>query len=193
MRRYRRALRCILSALFIFYPATSLIAQSSEQELRSQLLNKVFFLRDRWSGLTLKFTAQGTLDRGSRQVPFTLAGVQISDIRLRPDELTIQGNRIGIRFDRDVPHGMMLKPITIHIVRPGDGDYLPALHAIFAKNLAEMTDSAPDYWKPYLSQHFPSPGTAAEPTPSAETDAEHLAASVSPPELLKKGKPDVHR
>jgi len=156
MRRYRVVRHfafCWLALLFVPF----VHAQKTQADLNARLLNKPLFLRDTWYADKLEFDPHGQLLGDSKRVAFTLAGIDVTDVKLSSSGLTIWGHRMGIVFDKDAPQRISLQPITISIAGPTNWDYAEALDSIFVTDLSHMRPFVPSYWQQYLAKHFPSP------------------------------------
>src|SRR6185437_157646 len=99
MRRYRVVRHfafCWLALLFVPF----VHAQKTQADLNARLLNKPLFLRDTWYADKLEFDPHGQLLGDSKRVAFTLAGIDVTDVKLSSSGLTIWGHRMGIVFDK---------------------------------------------------------------------------------------------
>jgi TonB family protein len=78
---------------------------TTEDELKSQLLGKTFYLRGQYSDDQLHFDTQGRLDGSSPKSSFTLAVIQIDKISLSKHKLEAHGVRYGLCIKERGPAG----------------------------------------------------------------------------------------
>lgn len=83
-------------SLFGLLSSVARYAQSNESELRTRLFKKPLFLRGHWVDDKLAFDTRGNLLGDSKSVIFTLAGIDVSAVKLSSRELTITGKRMGL-------------------------------------------------------------------------------------------------
>jgi TonB family protein len=196
-------MRPILTVLLAFLVAPCCVtAQKSEADLRARLLHQPLYLRGQWSGDTLDFDPAGNLKGASAPVSFTLSGIDVQSAKLTSNELVLVGQRVGLEFDKDVSRRVDLKlrgklgttkpeQMTLKIERPTDGDFNPALDAIFTGNLAEMVPLLPGYWQAFAQKHL-LPAGSPQATPVggvAPVPPLRIGGGVSPPRLLTKVDP----
>jgi TonB family protein len=195
-------MRCALTALLVFLVLPScLVAQKTEADLRTRLLKKPLYLRGEWNSDKLAFDAAGHPDKTLPPVSFTLAGVDIRSVKLTAKELVLDGQRVGLEFDKDVPKrvglvvrdstgGTSPQTMTIRIQTPTDGDFTAALDAIFVDSLADLVPQFPSYWQAFAQEHLLPPGTSAAPAhdaaPAAAAGTEQPAGTAKP---FKMGGP----
>lgn len=172
--------------------------QSTEPEIKARLRDKPLYLRGCWRDTHLSFDADGKLVGQSLPVSFTLSGFDFRSAHLKKDKLQIEGTRIGVEFIKDKPQRVSLdQTIRVDIALPANGDFAPALDAIFADGLAELAPVLPPYWQRWAKSKLlpPDPGDAAEaetpvprtgpPKQSATGDAalRQMGGSVQAPRL----------
>jgi len=75
------------------------IAEMSEQELRSRLVGRPLFLRGLWLDESLHFNMDGDLVGQSPKGSFTLCGVLIDHIHVTKKTVEMEGIRWGIHFE----------------------------------------------------------------------------------------------
>jgi len=185
MRRYRVVRHfafCWLALLFVPF----VHAQKTQADLNARLLNKPLFLREKWVNDKLKFDAQGQLLGKSDRVVFTLAGIDVTKVKLSSGQLKISGRRVGVIFEHDVPRRVALDDMSLEIAAPADGDYTQALDAIFVDDLAHMRPFVPSWWQQYLAEHFSS-GSPAVNEPKSR--ARKVGGAVKSPVLLSHSEP----
>ncbi len=200
----------VLALLVFLVVPPFLVAQKTEADVRARLVNQPLYLRWLWSGDELAFDHTGKLEGTSAEVSFTLAGVDIQSVKLTKKELVLEGQRVGLEFNHDVPTRVGLvvretpgstKPekMTIRIERPADGDFTAALDLIFADSIAELAPGFPPYWRRFAEQHLLPAGTVAAPVsaaaagspaqPSETAKMRRIGGGVTPPRLLTKVDP----
>jgi len=185
MRRYRVVRHfafCWLALLFVPF----VHAQKTQADLNARLLNKPLFLREKWVNDKLKFDAQGQLLGKSDRVVFTLAGIDVTKVKLSSGQLNISGRRVGVIFEHDAPRRVALDDMSLEIAAPSDGDYTHALDAIFVDDLAHMRPFVPSWWQQYFAEHFSSDSPAVsvpKPPPGK------VRGAVKPPVLLSHAEP----
>ena len=133
----------------------ALHAQSTEDAIRARLKDKPLYLRGFWGNNKLSFDSTGHLIGKSSPVSFTLAGFNLERVRLQRGRLILDGGRMGLEFPHGKPQRVPLEQIMhIEIATNADGDYGPALDAIFVDGLADLTPMVPFYWSKFAHEHF---------------------------------------
>jgi TonB family protein len=200
-------MRWILTALLTFLLPSCLVAQRTEADLRARLINKPLYLRGEWSRDKLAFDDAGHPEKLVAPVTFTLAGVDIQSVKLSAKELVLEGRRMGLEFEKDVPKrvGLMERVglgsaspemMTIRIKMPADGDFTTALDAIFVDGLADLVPQLPAFWQTFARRHFLPSETARDPAPAAGRQPAETAklprigGGVSAPRLVTKVDPE---
>jgi TonB family protein len=206
-------MRLILTALLAFLVAPScLVAQKTEADLRTRLIDKPLYLRGEWGADTLAFDDAGHLVGAVAPVPFTLAGVDVRSAKLTAKELVLEGQRVGLEFDKDVPKrvGLVVREksgktspeeVTIRIQTPADGDFTAGLDAIFTESIADLVPQLPPFWQRFAQQHLLPPGASAAPVadsgpavggvlqPPTTARPRRIGGGVTQPQLLTKVDP----
>jgi TonB family protein len=211
-------LRCLLALLSACALVPALHAQSSESDLKARLMDKPLYLRGCWRDDTLQFDSSGQLKRSSGVVSFTLGGFDLKTLHLKKDKLVLEGRRVGLELGDNkqlrVPLnvGKLGSPedesIHIDIAASPNGDYGPALDAIFADGLAELAPSLPSYWRVYATKNFipvdsavPSSTKSLAPTKSdpiqqssgsPETKPGRVGPGVKAPTILRMTEPEFN-
>ncbi len=187
--------------------------QTSVQAVAERLIGKQLFLRGFWANNTLKFDAQGRIQTASDRVSFTESGIDVRSVRVNGNSLLIEGQRMALEFlpndeMRRVPAKTDEAPgvISVEIDGDGTGNFEKALDTVFAKDLATLTPSLPQYWQAYAMQHFlPITTEAEDPAPARiegtgvrfenesfaprEKSAVHVGGAVKPPTLIRTYNP----
>jgi hypothetical protein len=177
--------------------------------LRGRLIGKPLYLRGQWSSDKLAFDSAGDLKGTSAPGSFTLSGIEIKSVALTPTGLVLDGQRVGLEFDQNVPHRVGLvvrgrfgakKPeaMTLEIEAPANGDFTAALDAMFADSISDLLPLLlPPYWQAFAQKYLLKAGSprtaAATATPAHPSDAAkhaRLGGPVSAPSLLTKVDPD---
>jgi len=153
------------SLLAVLCCATCCSGQSTAPEIKARLKDKPLYLRGCWRDTHLSFDAEGKLVGQSLPVSFTLSGFKFRSAHLKKDKLQVEGTRIGVEFIKEKPQRVSLgQTIKIDIALPANGDFAPALDAIFADGLAELAPVLPPYWQRWAKSKLlpPDPGDAAK-------------------------------
>jgi len=176
--------------------------------LRGRLIGKPLYLRGQWSSDKLAFDSAGDLKGTSAPGSFTLSGIEIKSVALTPTGLVLDGQRVGLEFDQNVPHRVGLvvrgrfgakKPeaMTLEIEAPANGDFTAALDAMFADSISDLLPLLPPYRQAFAQKYLLKAGSprtaAATATPAHPSDAAkhaRLGGPVSAPSLLTKVDPD---
>jgi TonB family protein len=173
-----------------------------------RLLHKPLFLRTLPGDDNLKFDGEGKSRNSYKVVPFSVAGIDVTKVELSFGRLFIEGQRVGLVFDENgnmsrlpltvASYDKNVKPekISIMIDRTTDGDFGPALDAVFAPSLADLIPAMPEYWQAYAQQYF-SAKAAAEPASDAPKRArfrrmdgvQAISGSMKPPSVATKVAP----
>jgi TonB family protein len=198
--------RYLLSLCCIFSFSSLLQAQTSEADIKARLADKPLYLRGGWSDDTLRFDSSGKLEGGSAPLTFTLSGFELIALHLQPDKLVMEGRRIGLELAEDKQKRVPLKvgkkgrrvdeSMLIEVATSPNGDYGPALNAIFANGLAEVAPSLPFFWTAYAAKYFTLQNSSvATPSSMASNPDRQTACSpdikplrlggpIKPPKLL---------
>ncbi|HEY6444947.1 MAG TPA: energy transducer TonB [Acidobacteriaceae bacterium] len=122
-----------------------------------------------WAGSELDFDAQGNLIGQADKLPFGLSAIQVKQVSLSDAALTISGTRAGLDFEdmsrKDGEWHLTARPIDkkekpkviVTIARDPShpGALTAALLRVFSVGIDdELTQSAPDYWRDWLIEHF---------------------------------------
>jgi len=165
----------------------ALRAQSTQQAIEARLKGHPLYLRGQWKQDKLQFDLSGTTSSRAVSAPFTLCGMDVKRIVLAGDHLEVDGDRVGVEFDRDNPKRVSLhKKIAIDVTGSLGADYGPALDKIFADGLTALVPAMPFYWQKYAQAHLLGPplaSLASVPDPPAPRPA---------PQLLKLLPPNGH-
>jgi TonB family protein len=206
-------LRCTLAFLCACSFAVPTHAQSTEADLNARLMGKPLYLRGFWRDDTLHFDPTGHLRGTSGPVTFTLSGFDLKNVHLKQNKLILEGNRVGLEFSDNKQKRVTLRvgdwqhpedeALHIEIDANPNGDYGPALNAIFVEGIANLVPSLPFYWKNYARKNFipadaaPTAQPAPETSPSAETTQEtkpsRIGGGVTAPRLLHSAEPTFTR
>jgi TonB family protein len=199
MPRTTSASPYILALLCLCILTPKLQAQSTETDIKTRLIDKPLYLRGFWKTNKLRFDSNGQLVGKSDNIAFTLGGFNLKSVHLKPGELILDGNRVGLELIDNQQERVSLKDsIHIEIAASPTGNYGPALDAIFADGLANLTPSLPDYWQKYARENFLSTNTTPPATPvsaiqpsTSDPDEKPLmvGGGVAPPKLLTSPAP----
>jgi len=191
----------------------SLVGQKTEDDLRARLIQQPLYLRGQWGSDKLAFDGAGHLVGTATQVTFTLSGVEIGSVKLTRKGLVLEGQRVGLEFNKDVSKrvGLVLRDLAgvspekvmLQIQKPADGDFTAALDTIFTGSIAGLDDPLPEYWQPFAQKHLlPAAVPAATGTVSAAgADASRppspglapmrrIGGGVTAPKVLTQAEPE---
>jgi TonB family protein len=202
--------RCILALICVCSFAN---AQSTEADLKLRLMDKPLYLRGFWRDDILHFDSNGQLRGTSGPVTFTLSGFDLKKVHLKQNKLILEGNRVGLEFSDNKQKRVTLQvgdwrhhedeSMHIEIDADPNGDYGPALDAIFVEGIADLVPSLPFYWKNYARKNFlpaaaaptdqPAPGTpsSVQTTPQ-ESKPQRIGGAVTAPRLLRTAEPQFN-
>ena len=178
-------------AVLLSLVAPSAAKAQDESTLAARLVLKPLYLRGSWGPDKLHFDGNGQPLAAPGTVPFTLAAIIISKIRLRGNHLYIQGKRVGIIFNLDgsiTRVALSAKDnVQIEIDAPPDGDFSAALDAVFTGEIGRIPAASEGPWKGYALIHWSfassvPTGNPAQPDPERDE-------SVQPPRALKTSDP----
>lgn len=186
MTRAYRALCLLLAFAFLVASVTSpLFAQSTEAGIIARLKNKPLYIRGFWSDDSLNFDGDGDLTKPSQRSPFSVNGFSFRSLELKNGFLKLSGGPMGTEFRKDGPKCVNLpgNKRTITITAPPDGDFGPALDAIFADGLKALAPTMPAYWQAWARKTYPEAfpaGITAPPDKGADHGTDG-STSESPP------------
>lgn len=176
-------------------------AQSIESDLNLRLKGKPLYLRGFWSDDNLHFDSTGQMIGGSSDpLTFTLSGFDLKVVRLQPNKLILEGQRVGLELVDGKQKRVPLKfraqrrlkddVMSIEIDANPKGDYGPALDAIFVEGIADLVPSLPIYWKNYAQKNFLS-ATAGPVLPTASAQVpRRIGGGITPPKVLHSVEPE---
>lgn len=216
IRQPLRARLVVSTAILLASFAHACRGQTTEAAILTQLKDKPLFLRGCWHGDNLSFDHNGKPTQPYAPQSFTLSGIDVAKVRLGPDSLEIQGQRVGLEFGKRGPERVRLKwrhyngKVVIRIaVQPGQ-EFGQALSAVFAPDLPTLIPSMEQYWfevgKQYVRDSTSDDQAADENTANAADTTSapppaapqgparrgpmHVGASVKPPVLLSQEDPE---
>jgi TonB family protein len=181
-----------LALLFLVALATPLLAQSTPDAIAARLKDRPLYIRNFWSDDTLHFDGNGDLATPSKRTPFTLDGFNFLSLKLKDGVLTITGQVVGVEFKDDKPERVNLPRLKriIEITAPANGDFGPALDAIFADGIEALAPSLPEYWQRWVRKTYPAAYSAAADgggvTQSSTSPVKKVGGSVSAPQILHR-------
>ena len=187
----RMFLRSICRLVFVCAISGSLFAQSSEDALRARLLNKPLDLRGLWQYDKLHFDSGGKLLGKPHELPFTLCGINVTGVTLKPTGLVLEGQRVGLLFEKLGPTRIVLPnartPERMHleIDAPANKDYTAALDAIFADDLPPLVPILPPEWQRFAGKFLLKDSEQPPPLEGVR----QVGGGVSPPRLLSSVDP----
>jgi TonB family protein len=183
--------------IFLFCLPIALPAQTTEADLKSRLMGRPLYLRGFWRDNKLHFDSTGHLLGSSAPLTFTLSGFDLKSAQIKPDKLILWGERVGLEFSGNkqtrVPLG---DSIHIEIDAIPNGDYGPALDAIFVDGLAALVPSLPSYWKTYAVKNFLPAIDATSPAASTTLPTQNgkparIGGKITAPRVLSQVEPPL--
>jgi TonB family protein len=167
-------------------------AQTTVEAIKARLVGQPLYLRGSWVEDDLHFDANGAPEKKYHGGIFTEGGIDVSRVSLAPGKLHIEGQRVGLIFENQIPKRVKLGgknytgQINIEVQSPVDGDFGKALTEIFAPDLTSLVPAMPFFWQYYAQNHLlasngqikPSPATPeaarpTDPTPSGNAILSH--------------------
>lgn len=176
---------CWASLLCTLLPLT-IQAQTTEADIKARFMDKPLYLRGWWRNDNLHFGPSGRLINDSKLITFTLGGFDLKKIQIKKDKLVLEGTRVGLELAQgQITRVPLHESIKIEVDTAPNGNYFPALDAIFVDGLAGLVPSMPTYWQDYAKKNFPPPSLA---TPATEP-----VASLRPDPLLEIPHPSAQK
>lgn len=175
--------------------------QTTEQSIAAKLQQGPFvLLRGMYAGDKLNFDVQGNLIGQADRLPFGLSAVLVKRVVLTDTELTVNGRREGLEFQKlPVKHGVRqliaapvdrkgMANVTVTVAR--DPTHPEALETALARVFSIGIDgavalNAPEYWRFWLVNEIHPELKAQLPAPLKANNGPgtHLTGKVSPPRL----------
>ena len=169
--QWRRLSLLFLLGLALVPHAAALPEDNPEEALNAQFNDKVLVLLHPSGEESLKFNAEGVPVNSQPLGPWTIfAGVHIKKIRLTPDRLRLEGQRVFYHFaanrlaafdfnlfkNRKEPPCRPFVDIEIKLDQPlGSADQAQAILAkIFAFSKKDFVESLPEFWRAYATRNF---------------------------------------
>lgn len=155
----------LLAATFLF--ACAVVAFASDQlgdALNHQYKDHIYTLRQPMTLPTQQYDSQGNSPTASALGPWTIYGrMQIKNIKLEKTRVIVEGQRIGMEFDRaakilvPVPLKDKIK-LEISLAQPLDSadQAHTVLSYVFAFSKDDFLASVPALWRQYLTDNLES-------------------------------------
>jgi TonB family protein len=173
-----------------FLSTFSLQAQSTEAELKTQLMHKPLYVRGCWRHDQLHFDSNGVLTSASSPITFTLCGFDLKTLHLKNDKLVLEGVRAGLELADDKVKRISLgEDMRIEIDANPKNDYGPALNSIFVSNLEDLVPSMPFYWQNYAKKHFVPSATPSESSEASDNKPQRIGGAITAPVLIRSAPP----
>jgi TonB family protein len=160
--------------------------QPLDQVLTAQYHGRVMALRHFLKIDTQEYGADGSTIRAGQEGSWTLYGrIAIEKISVDEQQLIVTGKRVPCFFARsgdlvwlpeDRKHRGKPVRITVRLQRPlaSADDAQGIIGKVFAQTTADMLDSVPDYWRPYLEKQFGIGAGSKEVAGSAKPETPNL-------------------
>ncbi len=166
--------------------------QTTEPEIASRLVGHPLYLRGCWDGYDLKFDSAGNPAQSYNPAAFTTSGMDVTKVRLRGDVLRLEGQRVGLQFDKNGNMSRVkITRMKLEIAAPPDLNFGPALDAIFATDLAEVPFAHAMYWRRFGAGRW-LPAAAAPPdnaTASTSAQVQHVGQRCDCPTRAEERRP----
>ncbi len=152
----------VLLALLGVSPASVVPQQTQdlkriEEGLKAATVGKVLTLRGFYRGDQLRFNPDGTLIDGGKPGPWTLYGkIQVTNVRVKPQELEIEGNRLFLLYEENQGWKQLSSGQTVRVkidyaaTAELETEIRPSLRRVFLAPGETMADIAPPYWRRFL-------------------------------------------
>jgi len=139
--------------------------QGLEKDLQTNYVGKYWIIRGFYGGGNLVFDTDGRLSRGEAPESWTLAGVEITDLRLHEADVEIQGKRVGYLYDpkksafihkyrgiySDKPPQVETVKITLQIPASArEGTIRQAIESALIAENQDLSPEVPGYWRGYV-------------------------------------------
>jgi TonB family protein len=155
-------MRFVVSLLWLFFFAALAVGTADtndlEQALRAELKGKVLLLRGFPVEDDLEFDSNFHPKRTTKVGSWTLAKIDIYDVRLKHDRVEISGNRVTVGRDektQEFTHYKLSETIHIKVDVPitiSTADAVKQLsEAVFVAEPKELVTLVPKYWVPFIS------------------------------------------
>lgn len=189
-------------SIFLVVLATSCsFAQSTQAGVEARLLHKPLYLRGQWRDDKLKFEQFGQLLTTAAPFSFTLSGIEITKVQLKPDRLLLTGRRVGLIFKGMTPKRVTLmingddEVIHLELAAPQAGDYVTALDRIFTEDLVDLIPRMPLQWQNYATKNLvpnAAPASPATEQPKSEPPVRRVGGGIVPPRLITGKEPEFN-
>jgi TonB family protein len=170
MKLFRLSL-LLLFGLVISSQLIALPSNAVEDAINAQFKDKVLILLHPLDKESLRFDADGKLLKGGSPGPWTVYGaIHINKVKLKSDQLRLEGQRVFYRFEssRPIPFEFNLlknrrqapcQPsveVEIKLDQPLNSfaQAQAILGKVFALNKQDFLDSIPEFWHAYASQNL---------------------------------------
>lgn len=174
---------------FVFSLSMAGLEADLEHALARHYEKKILILRHPVRNDSQKYNAAGELLNGGSEAPWTVNGaIEVHKIHLTPTKLRIEGKRRVYGFDarqnKLIPFNVKDKPavnLEIALDAPlstlDQGDAI--IHRVFNISDEELINSAPEFWRPFLTKQYGNPKIAYPNL--ASSDSTPSAAPTAPP------------
>ena len=176
MTRRHIAAVCLVAVAVLSAAATGQDRQQLERQLQSDYVGKVWLIRGFYEGGDLRFDNDGKLLKGGKPSSWTLAGVEISSLRLDPGRLDIKGKRVAYAYEaehRSFKHVYRVGNVKIALETPAMADESSirrTLERTLLKDNPVNTSELLDYWQAFLNDLTGDPEKARVPSATLNPD-----------------------
>jgi TonB family protein len=139
--------------------------QGLEQKLQADYVGKCWIIKGFYGGGKLVFDASGKLAQGKAPESWTLAGIEITHLRLREAAVEIEGKRAGYIYDPEksafsrrylgvyTSRGQEFEKVKITLqlaASASEATIRQAIEGVLAPENQDITSEIPDYWRGFI-------------------------------------------
>jgi|GEM_PF-5867821 len=174
-----------LLALPLLLSASLAASNPLQTDLESRWVGNVFFLRGFPSDNLIRTDATGKPLSPEHAGPWTLASIEVLDVKISKHDIRIDGERVAQVYDLP-SHSWQARPlhgsdfavkIQVRIENPAQLDANALQAALFYKDADEVSRSLPEYWRDFV---------ANQPPPTKPT----WTNGATPPKVLSRPDPE---
>lgn len=151
------SLACLVS--FVFSLALPCVAGELELSLKQAYEEKLFVIRNFWTGSLLKFDTAGQLKGNAAPGIWTLHGfirvekleMDGSTLRMRCKRLVIGETRSGFDYSYRQNDALLEIDVDLNSSQPRQEEIAKAFSRMFVNDKVAFRDSVPHYWQPCIT------------------------------------------
>src|SRR5438552_2052377 len=181
----------LLLVLLVAAPWLRADARSDqEKRLKDTFAGKILTIRNFYVDDKLVYSPAAKVIVGGTPGDWTLANLEVEKIHLRSDQLTLEGHRVRVVYDKDSDDlfrnsqsGKVKVEIQLDAGHATDADLIDLLGEVFLTKKDKLEDLVPDSWKPIIHRD------EAWSSPSNPEAPARVIGAVKPPRLRKHTDP----